>query len=55
MKKRFPHAEAMTIAQTLVKAIQEKFPDSIVEVAGSLRRGRDPKDIDILIAGDEKG
>ena len=53
VKKRYPHAEAMEIAQKIVGAIKQQFPQALVEIAGSLRRGKDPKDIDILIAGDD--
>jgi len=53
LKKRYPHEDAMEIANKIVSAISAKFPDAIVQVAGSLRRGKNPKDIDILIAGDD--
>ena len=54
LRKRYPHADVLKIAEALVSKLRERFPGSIIEVAGSLRRGKDPKDIDILIAGDEK-
>ena len=53
LKKRFPHVEAMSVATAIVEALRKQFPDARIDVAGSLRRGKDPKDIDILIAGDD--
>ena len=52
LPKRYPYAEAKKLADAVVAAVREKFPAARVEVAGSLRRGKDPRDIDILVAYD---
>lgn len=55
LAKRWPHAEAMAIAEGLADQLRKRFPDTIVTICGSLRRGKDPKDIDIVLAGEGDG
>lgn len=52
LPKRYPYAEAKKLADKVVEAVRTKFPEAKAEVAGSLRRGKDPRDIDILVASD---
>jgi hypothetical protein len=52
LPKRYPYAEARKLADSVVETMKKKFPEAKVEVAGSLRRGKDPRDIDILVAAD---
>lgn len=50
-KTRHPYRKAFDIAQEIVAKMQAEFPKAKVSIAGSLRRQRDPRDIDILLAG----
>ncbi|RLF32699.1 MAG: hypothetical protein DRN07_04420 [Thermoplasmata archaeon] len=52
IKERWPLFKALAIVRPVVDALQKKFPEAHVYICGSLRRGKDPKDADVLLAGD---